>query len=117
MAEGFKEKLWNRYWLMLLCAASGGFFNAIVNVLIQSVMQLAVPRAMRGKVFGLLETLTQGLTPIGMAAGGFLGEFLPLKWVIFGAFSAIGLFIFPRLGSKGIREFFTLDHELDQPQH
>jgi DHA3 family macrolide efflux protein-like MFS transporter len=41
---------------------------------------------MRGKVTGLLDTLTQGLTPIGMAVGGLLGEFLPLPAVISGGF-------------------------------
>lgn len=95
------------FWPMLVCIAIAGYFNAIVNVLIQSVIQLGVPGELRGKVFGLLETLTQGLTPIGMAAGGLLGEFLPLRWVIGGSLALVGVFIFPQLGSPGIREFFA----------
>lgn len=101
--------LWNSFLPMLVCVFIGGYANAIVNVLIQSVIQLAVPQMVRGKVMGLLETLTQGMTPIGMAVGGLLGEFLPLRWVIFAAFVAIGLFIFPQLASKGIRDFFAME--------
>lgn len=101
--------LWNNFFIMLIFLFIGGFTNAIVNVLLQSVVQLAVPQAVRGKVMGLMETLTQGMTPIGMAAGGLLGEVLPFKWIIFGAFTAIGLFIFPQLASKGVRDFFALE--------
>lgn len=98
----------NAFWPMLVCVIAGGFFNAIVNVLIQSVLQLAVPEHYRGKVFGLMETLTGGLTPIGMAIGGVLGEVFPLKWVIGAGFALIGVYIFPQLGSKGIRDFFAV---------
>ena len=62
----------------------------------------------RGKVFGLLETFTGGLTPIGMAVGGLLGEVLPIRWVIGAAFAFVGLYIFPQLGSRGIRGFFAI---------
>jgi len=104
--------LWNSFAPILVCVAVGGYANAVVNVLIQSVIQLAVPQTLRGKVMGLLETLTQGMTPIGMAVGGLLGEFLPIRWVIFGAFAAIGVFIFPQLASKGIRDFFALEQSI-----
>jgi MFS family permease len=96
------------FWPMLICAATCGYFNAIVNVLLQSVLQLAVPDEHRGKVFGLMETLTAGLTPLGMAAGGLLGEIFPIRWVIGGAFALIGVFIFPQLSSRGVRAFFTV---------
>ena len=100
------------YWLMLVLLGFGSLFGAIVTVLIQSVIQLAVPQEMRGKVFGLLETLTQGLTPIGMVIGGVLGELLPVKLVISGACAAIGVFIFPQLVSPSIRVFFAMDQEM-----
>ncbi len=99
------------FWPMLVCIVIAGYSNAIVNVLIQSVIQLGVPQELRGKVMGLLDTLTQGLTPIGMAIGGVLGEFLPLPWVIGGSFALIGVYIFPQLGARGIRDFFAVDEE------
>ena len=97
------------FWPMLVCIAIAGYFNAIVNVLLQSVVQLGVPQELRGKVFGLMGTLTQGLTPIGMALGGVLGEFLPLPWVIGGSFALIGIYIFPQLGARGVRDFFAVE--------
>ena len=101
----------NTFWPMLVAIAVGGFFNAIINVLIQSVLQLGIPAEHRGKVFGLLETVTQGLTPVGMALGGILGEFLPLKWIIGGSIALVALYIFPQIGSKGVREFFAISEE------
>ena len=62
--------VWTIFPLMAVFAAIGGFFNAIVNVLIQSVIQLSTPQDMRGKVMGFLEALTGGLMPIGLAVGG-----------------------------------------------
>jgi hypothetical protein len=103
------------YWLMLVLLGVGSLFGAIVTVLIQSVIQLTVPQDMRGKVFGLLETLTQGLTPIGMVIGGLLGELLPVRFVISGACVAIGVFIFPQLASRPIRAFFAMDQEMTAP--
>jgi Na+/melibiose symporter-like transporter len=104
------------FWPMIVCIAVAGYFNAIVNVLIQSVIQLAVPGELRGKVFGLLETMTQGLTPIGMALGGLLGEVLPLRWVIGGSLALVGVWIFPQLGSRSIREFFGTPGDRQQTE-
>jgi MFS family permease len=104
------------FWPMLVVIAVAGYFNAIVNVLIQSVIQLGVPQHLRGKVLGLLETLTQGLTPVGMAIGGVLGEYLPLRWIIGGSFVLIGAFIFPQLGARGIRDFFAVEEEPAEDQ-
>lgn len=108
--------LWHSFWIMLLCIALGGFFNAIVNVLISSILQLTVPQDMRGKVFGLLTSISGGLTPLGMAIGGLLGEVLPIPYVISGSFVAIGITIFPFLGTKGIKDFFNTDEEVEEGQ-
>jgi DHA3 family macrolide efflux protein-like MFS transporter len=99
--------VWLYFPLMLLLTAVSGFFNAIVNVLIQSVVQLAVPREMRGKVMGLLESLTQGLTPIAMALGGVLGQFLPLRVVMSVSFAMMGVVIIPQLFAPYMREFLS----------
>jgi DHA3 family macrolide efflux protein-like MFS transporter len=101
------------FWLMVICAIVGGYFNAIINVLIDSVLQLSVPQEFRGKVLGLVETLAGGLSPVGMAVGGLLGEYLPLHWVIGGAFFMVGLFIFPQLRARGLRKFFGISSRVD----
>jgi DHA3 family macrolide efflux protein-like MFS transporter len=103
------------FWIMVICTILGGYFNAVINVLIESVLQLSVPKEFRGKVLGLVETLSGGLAPVGMAVGGLLGEYLPLKWVIGGAFFMVGLFIFPRLGAHGLREYFAVSVQTQSP--
>ena len=65
--------VWTVFPLMVALAALGGFANAIVNVLIMSLVQLSTPQDMRGKVMGFLEALTGGLVPIGMASGRAIG--------------------------------------------
>ena len=71
-------------------------------------VRAAVPQHMRGKVMGLLDSLTQGLTPLGMAVGGLLGEVLPLRLVISGGFAMTGVVILPLLLTSAVRRFFAL---------
>ncbi len=96
------------FTLMPVTVAIAGFCVSIVNVMISTVLQLAIPAEHRGKVFGLLEMLSSGLAPVGMALGGVLGEFLPLRWVISGSLVLMGLFILPQLGSEKFKVFFAL---------
>ncbi|MEI6530243.1 MAG: MFS transporter [bacterium] len=84
-----------------------GLFNAVGNVLLQTVMQLTVPAEMRGKVFSLLGGLSQGLVPIAMALGGVLAAFIPLRLLI-GIASAMPVIPFlPLLMMKDFRTFFV----------
>jgi MFS family permease len=98
--------VWTAFPLMAALAAIGGFANAIINVLIQSLVQLSTPQDMRGKVMSFLEAVTGGLMPIGMALGGLLGEFLPLRLVVALAFVISGLVGIPPLLTPSIRRFF-----------
>ena len=91
--------------LMSVFVLIGGFFNGIVNILLQSVIQMTVPQNMRGKIMGLLESLTGGLTPLGMALGGVLGELLPYRAVISVSFLVVGLFCIPLSFSKSLKSF------------
>ena len=63
-----------------------GLANAVLNVFIMSVMQLAVPQNMRGKVFSLMGMVTQGLTPVAFALAGVLAEFIPIPFLMGGVF-------------------------------
>ncbi len=97
--------LFERFELMLPFVALGGVCNGVLNVLVQSLVQMRVPQAMRGKIMGLLETATGGLVPLGVALGGLLGEFLPLRPVICASFLAVALLAVPLALSKGLRAF------------
>ncbi len=83
-----------------------GLFNAVGNVLLQTVMQLTVPAEMRGKVFSLLGGLSQGLVPIAMALGGVLATFIPLQLLIGIAFAMPIIPFLPLLMMKDFRSFF-----------
>ena len=90
-----------------------GFANAIINVFIMAVMQLAVPQDMRGKVFSLMNMLTMGLTPIAFALGGVLAEFIPLAPLISGSF-VIAVFVgVPVFLMRSFRRFINFDPAVD----
>lgn len=88
-----------------------GLLNAILNVLFQTTMQLAVPQDMRGKVFSFMGTLIMGLTPIGMALGGIAAEFIPARYVISLCF-AVTLFCFiPFIFMPSFKRFINYNPE------
>ncbi len=89
----------------------GGFFNAVINVFINSTVQLTVPQDMRGKVFSLVSMLSQALTPFGMLLGGILGEFFPLRTVIFVCFVFILIVFIPFGFMKSFKRFINFDPE------
>ena len=93
--------------------AAAGFANAILNVFIMSVMQLAVPQEMRGKVFSLVGMVTQGLTPIAFAVGGIIAEFIPVAFLISACFT-VTLFIgLPFMFLVPFKRFIKYDPEKD----
>jgi DHA3 family macrolide efflux protein-like MFS transporter len=99
----------------LACAmlAIAGFGNAVLNVFIMATMQLTVPQDMRGKVFGLMGMLTQGLTPIAFAIGGVLAEFIPVGYLISACFAIDFLAGTPLLFLPSFRRFICFDPDKD----
>jgi MFS transporter, DHA3 family, macrolide efflux protein len=93
--------------------AAAGMANAILNSFIGAIVQITVPADMRGKAFSLLGALSQGLTPISMALGGILAEFLPLRVMISGAFGITFVLFVPLLFSGPFRAFVNFDPEKD----
>lgn len=97
---------------MLVLGLLGAAFNSVVNTLIGSVMQLATPAEMRGKVFSMMGTVTGGLMPLGMALGGVLAEFLPIRLLIAACMLVPGLLALPLLFSASFRRFINFDPAL-----
>ncbi len=52
----------------------GGAALGFINVQLAATTQSSTPAELRGRVMGLLGTLSGGLVPLGMALGGFLGD-------------------------------------------
>ena len=90
-----------------------GIGNALINVFIGSVIQMTTPAEMRGKVFGLLGTLSQGLTPIAMALGGFLGVWLPIPLVILGCMVCSTIAFMPVILSPKFKRFINFNPDED----
>ena len=87
----------------------GGFFMATINVFIHSTIQLTVPQEMRGKVFSLVGMVASSLTPFGMALGGVLGEFFPIRAVIFVCFLLVLVIFMPFGFIKSFKRFINFD--------
>ena len=51
-----------------------GIVNGFININFITLLQTSIPGELRGRIFGLLTTLTAGLTPIALALGGVVGD-------------------------------------------
>ncbi len=75
--------------VMLVMGIQTGMFN--IQVL--TIFQTASPSEIRGRVMGLVTTMAMGMAPIGMAAGGVLGDLtgknIPLIYGACGAMVAL----------------------------
>jgi len=99
------------FYPMLAVGLLGAACNSVVNTLISSVMQLATPAEMRGKVFSLMGTVTGGLMPLGMALGGVLAEFLPVRPIIAVCMIVPAFIAVPLFFSSPFRRFINFDPE------
>ncbi len=65
-----------------------GMFGGFVMVNITSIMQITTPTEIRGRVFGVVTTITGSIAPLGMGLGGVVADLLdqniPLLFVISG---------------------------------
>ena len=66
----------------LLLMLSLGVLTGIFNLAMETIMQVRTPSEIRGRVFGLLGTLSAGLVPISLGLGGVvvdrMGKNIPL---------------------------------------
>jgi MFS family permease len=93
--------------LMLLL----GMMLGIVNVVAISTIQLTTPSEIRGRVFVLLITLSNALTPIAMGISGLIadwtGQNIPLIYLICGCIS--GAIAICLSFSKQLRQFLATE--------
>ena len=66
-----------------------GLFNAVVNVNIITILQMTTPSEIRGRVFGVLGTISGGLMPIGIGLAGVIADLahqnIPAIFMVCGA--------------------------------
>jgi hypothetical protein len=70
---------------------------------------------MRGKVFAFLNMTTQSLTPLSMAIGGVLADFLPIRLIISLSFFMLIIFVTPFLFIHDFRTFVNYEEEPTSP--
>lgn len=70
-----------------------GMLGGVINVTMITLMQMATPSELRGRVMGLMVTLSTAITPLGMAIGGIAGDLtgknVPLIYLICGLLGAM----------------------------
>ncbi|MHB2155559.1 MFS transporter [Calditrichota bacterium GD2] len=78
----------NQYQAMAVMFLQG-FFSGFVMVNITSLVQMTTPSEIRGRVFGVVTTITGSIAPLGMGLGGVIADLLdqniPLLFVILGS--------------------------------
>jgi MFS family permease len=84
-----------------------GILNGFLHINLITVIQIATPSEIRGRVFGLLTTLTSGLMPLSMGLSGVVADLvnqnIPLIYAVCGFITLI-LSILTSL-SKNFRRF------------
>lgn len=53
-----------------------GVFNAMINIPIFVIVQRMIPDEMRGKIFAMIGTMSQGLVPVSMALAGLAADYI-----------------------------------------
>lgn len=66
-----------------------GITMIFVNTPIGVLMQKRIDEEYRGRVFGILETMSMALMPLGMVIFGFLYDIIPAQWVLLGSSSVL----------------------------
>ncbi|MCJ7582338.1 MAG: MFS transporter [Candidatus Aminicenantes bacterium] len=64
----------NKSILSLAIWVGIGIANGFININIITLLQTSVPSELRGRIFGLLTTITAGLTPLGLGLGGVVAD-------------------------------------------
>jgi MFS transporter, DHA3 family, macrolide efflux protein len=73
-------------YLMFPFALIIGMAVAIMTILMYTLLQISVAPENRGKVFGIMSTVFEGLNPVSQSASGFVSEIFGVRPTIVGAF-------------------------------
>lgn len=79
------------YYILLFIFLLTGIFNALINIPLMTLLQRLIPDNLRGRIMGLLGTLTQGLIPISMGLTGIVLDKIPpyLLFILSGTLSVL----------------------------
>lgn len=101
------------YWMAVVGMAIFGVLNPIANGPFMAIMQSVVAPEMQGRFFTVLNTMSQGMAPIGLLIAGPVADTLGIQfWFFIGAVGLLGtsaLFLF----TPSLRNLE--DHRFEQP--
>jgi DHA3 family macrolide efflux protein-like MFS transporter len=95
----------------VIIAAVGGLTEAFVMVHITTLVQIATPTLMRGRVFGLLGSLSGSLAPIAMGLSGMVADLLNqnIPLIYLGCGTAMVVLSLGLITRRSFREFLSQD--------
>ncbi|KGG80474.1 hypothetical protein Y919_05900 [Caloranaerobacter azorensis H53214] len=85
------------YIIFLFLILILGVVNALVNVPLNTTFQKIVPDEFRGRFFGIVNTLSQGIVPLGLAVIGYISDKLATSTIFMFSGAIIlllGIFMF-----------------------
>lgn len=103
----------NNYYIILAVATISFALNIMGNTIFDSVLMTIIPEEKRGKVFALINTFSMGLTPLGLAVGGILGEILPIRIAMLILLCCTLLLTLAFAFIKGLRPMINFDLEVE----
>ena len=99
--------------MMVAVGVMVGFFS--INLM--TILQITTPSEIRGRVFGLLGTLSMGLMPIGLGLAGVVADWtnhnIPLIFAFCGVVIVLAAVIFS--SQREFRSFLSYEHEKEIP--
>lgn len=102
------------YYVILIVATISFALNIMGNTIFDSVLMTIIPEENRGKVFALINTFSMGLTPLGLAIGGVLGEILPIRVAMLVLLFCTLLLTISVAFIKGLRPMINFDPEVEE---
>ena len=92
--------------MMFLMALRGISFGFVMNIL-PTTVQSVTPKEMRGKVFGLMGSISGALLPLSYAFGGILADLYDLQLLAVVTYVGIMLLVVVLYFNKPIKELFS----------
>jgi hypothetical protein len=77
---GFTGRLWGATG----CFLAAGLFNAMINVLVNTIFQQLVPNDKLGRVNALVSTASTGSQPLAYALSGWIADLAPIPYLLGG---------------------------------
>jgi MFS family permease len=93
----------DKMWIAVPSVVVMGFSASVAGIGMQTLIQLATDRSMRGRVMGLYGLIFRGAPAVGALAAGLVSAHLGLRWPVFiGALLVIAVWIWTYLARDRI---------------